>query len=126
MSMKIFACLFFGLVVTGCTDSSFSHYETLMKNELASGKRTDSLFFGIYFSMTSKQFFAHCWELNKQGIFTDGANNMYVLYRLKNNELKHAASMNFYPDFYQNKIYKMRVNFQYDAWAPWNKKLFAD
>ena len=51
---------------------------------------------------------------------------MYVLYKLKNNELKHPASMNFYPDFYQNKIYKMRVNFQYDSWAPWNKQLYAD
>jgi hypothetical protein len=126
-NMKVLICLFLIVfLVTSCTDSSFRQYETLMKNELESGKRSDSLFFGIYFGMTSKQFFAHCWELNKKGIFTDGENNMYVLYKLKNNELKHPASMNFYPDFYKNKIYKMRVNFQYDAWAPWNKQLYAD
>jgi hypothetical protein len=125
--MKAFIYLFFvALMVTNCTDSGFRQYETVMKNELASGKRTDSLFFGIYFGMTSKQFFGYCWELNKKGILTDGVNNMYVLYKLKNNELKHPASMNFYPDFYQNKIYKMRVNFQYDSWAPWNKQLYAD
>jgi len=51
---------------------------------------------------------------------------MYVLYKLINNELKQSASMNFYPDFYKKKIYKMRVNFQYDSWAPWNKQLYAD
>jgi hypothetical protein len=126
-AMKVLICLLFIVVmITSCTDSSFRQYETLMKNELASGKRTDSLFFGIYFGMTSKQFFGHCWELNRKGIFTDGVNNMYVLYKLKNNELQYPASMNFYPDFFQNKIYKMRVNFQYDSWAPWNKQLYAD
>lgn len=125
--MKVFICfLLIAFLITSCTDNGLKHYETLMKNELASGKRSDTLFFGIYFGMTGKQFFAHCWELNRKGIFTDGVNNMYVLYKLKNNQLKHPASMNFYPDFYQNKIYKMRVNFQYDGWAPWNKKLYAD
>jgi len=118
--------LLVAMMVANCTDSSLRQYEIVMKNELSSGKRTDSLFFGIYFGMSSKQFFGYCWELNKKGVFTDGVNNMYVLYKLKNNELKHPASMNFYPDFYQNKIYKMRVNFQYDSWAPWNKQLYAD
>jgi hypothetical protein len=34
--------------------------------------------------------------------------------------------MNFYPDFYENKIAVMRAGFQYDAWAPWNKAQFSD
>jgi hypothetical protein len=34
--------------------------------------------------------------------------------------------MNFFPDFYQNKIYHISVNYQYDGWAPWNKNLYAD
>ena len=34
--------------------------------------------------------------------------------------------MNFYPDFRQGKISKMRVSFSYDAFAPWNKQMFAD
>ncbi len=125
--MKLLFCLLpCAFFLANCTDSGFRQYETLMKNEIESGKRADSIFFGIFFGMTNKQFFTYCWEMNKKGIFTDGENNMYVLYKLKNNELKHRTSMNFYPDFYQNKIYKMRVNFQYDAWAPWNKQLYAD
>jgi len=34
--------------------------------------------------------------------------------------------MNFYPDFFNNKVAKMRVSFQYDAWAPWNRHLYSD
>ena len=35
--------------------------------------------------------------------------NMSVLYKL-DKELKHPASMNFYPDFNDSTICKMRVN----------------
>lgn len=94
--------------------------------ELAHGQRVDSLFFGIHLGMSSKQFYAHCWEMNKKGLFTDGENNTAVLYKLDNNELDHPASMNFYPAFYQDKLHNMRVTYNYDAWAPWNKHLFAD
>lgn len=34
--------------------------------------------------------------------------------------------MNFYPDFYENRIAVMRAEFHYDAWAPWNKAQFSD
>ena len=34
--------------------------------------------------------------------------------------------MNFYPDFYNNKVYHMRVTFEYNAWAPWNKAQYSD
>ena len=115
------------LLFSRCTrEDSFKQYEALLEKELSSGKRADSLFYGIYFGMTSKQFFGHCWEMNKKGLFTDGENNTAVLYRLHNNELQHPAAMNFYPKFYQDKVYKMQVTFTYDAWAPWNKHLFSD
>ncbi len=64
--------------------------------------------------------------MNKKGLFTDGKSNTAVLYRLNHNELKYDASMNFYPEMHKDKINKMSVSFQYDAWAPWNKHLFAD
>ena len=97
-----------------------------MKKELSTSKRTDSLFMGIYLGMKSIDFYVYCWQLNKKGLFTDGENNKAVLYKLDHNELKHPASMNFYPEFYNDKIYKMRAVFNYDAWAPWNKQLQAD
>ena len=92
-------------------DSDMDKYNRLVKKELAGNKRVDSIFFGIHFGMTQKNFFAHCWEMNKKGIFTDGNDargNMTVLYKL-DKELKYPASMNFYPDFKDSAIWKMRV-----------------
>jgi hypothetical protein len=100
-------------------------YRKTVKTELAKGTRVDSIFLGLHFGMTSKSFFGHCWELNKQGIIRDGKNNTMVNYRL-DSALKYAAEMDFYPDFYEDKIFKMRVEYHYKAWAPWNKMLFAD
>jgi hypothetical protein len=114
------------VIISFCSCSSAgSEYTELVKTELAKGRRVDSLFLGISFGMTSKTFFGYCWELNKKGIITDGANNTMVLYKI-DSALKYPASMNFYPDFYENKIFNMRVTFQYNAWAPWNKILFSD
>ncbi|MEO6720142.1 MAG: hypothetical protein ABIN67_07235 [Ferruginibacter sp.] len=109
----------------GCSSSGSEQYGKLVKKELARGKRVDSLFLGMRFGMTSKEFYGHCWELNKKGLLTDGNNNTAVLYKI-DKELKYPASMTFYPDFYENKIAVMRVSFQYNAWAPWNKGQFSD
>jgi hypothetical protein len=101
-------------------------YATLVDRELNSGKRVDSIFFDIRFGMTSKDFYMYCWNMNKKGIFTDGLNNQYVLYKPKEKDFRYRASMNFYPDFSKGRISGMRVLYQYDEWAPWNKHLFAD
>ncbi|HEX8277189.1 MAG TPA: hypothetical protein VF540_00785, partial [Segetibacter sp.] len=120
--------LFFVIIAyTSCKrDNSINQYNRLVKSELASNKRVDSIFFDIKFGMTGKEFFAYCWEMNKKGLFTDGQSNTAVLYRLNHNELKYPASMNFYPEMNKNQINKMMVTFQYDGWAPWNKHLFSD
>lgn len=122
---------FKGILVVLCLISVFScnsddrKYENVVASELSRGVRRDSLFQGIKLGMTSKEFYIHCWEMNKKGIFFAGPGNTTVLYKL-NKELKYPASMNFYPDFRQGKISKMRVSFSYDAFAPWNKQMFAD
>ena len=122
----VFIILF---VMIGCSeDSPTDKYNKLVKKELESNQRVDSVFFGIHLGMTQQRFFMHCWEMNKKGIFTDGndvTGNMTVLYKLPN-ELKYPASMNFYPDFQDSTIWKMRVYFHYDGWMPWNKSLGAD
>lgn len=111
--------------VCSCSSSGSEKYNKLVRKELAKGTRVDSLFLGLSFGMTSKTFFGYCWELNKKGIISDGSNNTMVLYKL-DSALKHPTSMNFYPDFVENKIANMRVTFQYNAWAPWNKDQFSD
>ena len=120
-------CLYVALIllIMACNAGKKKTYSELVKQELAKGIRQDSLFLGIFLGMSSKNFYGHCWELNKKGVIADGNNNTMVLYKSPLG-FKYPASMNFYPDFYEDKIAKMRVQYQYDGWAPWNKHLFAD
>lgn len=101
-----------------------SEYHRVVERELASGIRHDTLFFGFYFGMTSKEFYDHCWKMNKKGWFRQGATNQTVWAKVT--ELDHPAGMDFYPTFYKDTIVGMPVTFTYDSWAPWNKHLAAD
>ena len=115
--------LLFGVMVTGCTPKA--KYERLLKRELASGVRCDSIFMGIYLGMSQIDFYTHCWTLNKYGLIRQGGKNTTVEYKMRG-ELKYPATMNFYPTFVNSKIAEMPVDFMYTGWAPWNKKLSAD
>ncbi|MGB3779538.1 MAG: hypothetical protein WA960_14350 [Tunicatimonas sp.] len=122
--MKSEKNFFIGLLLSLTLSGCHSEYHQRVEAELATGVREDSLFLGITFGMSPKDFFAHCWELNRQGTIREGTQNMSVMREVS--ELKHPAVMNFYPDFYEDGIYEMPVTYVYKAWAPWNKKLFAD
>ncbi len=102
-----------------------SKYERTLKRELASGVRVDSLFMGLYLGMTDKDFYSHCWQLNRQGLIKQGSNNTTVQYITKN-ELRFPSTMDFYPVFHKGKIVEMPVKFTYTGWAPWNKDLSSD
>lgn len=117
--MIVISCSF----ISGC--SPRSKYERRLKHELASGIRNDSLFLGIYLGMPEKEFYQHCWKLNKKGLIKQGTSNTTAEYELKD-ELKYPAVMNFYPKFNDGKIFEMPVTFKYKGWAPWNKTLSAE
>ncbi|MBE9517807.1 MAG: hypothetical protein IMY68_04525 [Bacteroidetes bacterium] len=110
------------LIVGGCTPGKT--YERRLKRELASGIRYDSLFMGLSFGMSQKEFYEHCWDMNKDSIIKQGSANMSVQYDL-NEELEYPATMNFYPKFDSGKIVEMPVRFIYNGWAPWTKELSA-
>ena len=115
------AFVFAGLLLTGCQ----TEYEQMVERELASGERHDSLFFGLYLGMTADSFYKHCWKLNKTKKFKQGQFNTSVEYTM--DELEYPAVMNFYPTFNEDGVVaEMPVMFNYKAWAPWNKKLWAD
>ncbi len=113
-----------GLIVYGCS-SPRSKYEHRLKSELESGVRNDTLFLGMYFGMGEKEFYTHCWNLNKKGLIKQGPKNTTVERALEE-ELDYPATMYFYPKFYDGKIYEMPVSFVYNGWAPWNKKLSVE
>lgn len=121
MIIILISLLFF----TGCNQSPYKKYQALAKAGLASNHRVDSLFMGVSLGMTNREFFMHCWDMNKKGLFTDGESNTAVLYKLKDG-LKFPASMNFYPDFMNGRVSRMGVSFRYDGWAPWNKHMNSD
>lgn len=116
--MMIFASLIYGC-------SPKERYERKLKHELAKGIRYDSLFMGLFFGMSQKDFYLHCWNLNRQGLIKQGPGNTTVEYQLRN-ELKYPGIMNFYPGFVNGKIAEMPVKFAYSGWAPWNIKLSSD
>ena len=111
------------LLVNGCTPKT--KYDRMLKQELASGIRHDSLFMGLYLGMPVKEFYTRCWQLNMKGLIRQGTRNMTVAYQIKD-ELKYPASVDFYPEFTDGKISEMPVRYIYNGWAPWNKKLSAD
>lgn len=113
------------LFITSCQPSPLDQYQQLVKKE-AHSKKANDLFLNISLGMPSKDFYLHCWNMNKKGLFEDGANNTSVLYKLPDSLMKHPTDMYFYPEFHQGKISGMWVRFQYAGWAPWNKALASD
>ncbi len=111
------------IMTIGCIGSE---YDRLKNRELARNVRYDSLFLGIKFGMTRKDFFSHCWDLNKKGVLTQGPGNLSVQYKLDSSNLKSSAYLWFYPEFEDDKIVKMPMKITYQAWAPWNKQLSSD
>lgn len=107
----------------GCRQSPYDHMEA---KELARNVRYDSLFLGTHFGMLRKDFYTSCWELNKKGLITQGPGNLSVQYELDTTQLKSKAFMRFYPNFNNDTIHEMPVEFIYEAWAPWNENLSAD
>jgi hypothetical protein len=112
--------------LTACRDNGISVYESLVKQERKKNIKINDIFFGISLGMEAKDFYKHCWDLNRKGLFTDGIGNTSVNYKLVKNELKYPADMNFYPEFKNEKISSMGVLFQYAGWGPWTRELDAD
>ena len=85
----------------------------------------DSIFFNIYFGMSKQAFYDTCWLLNKKGNFIQGGNKLSVQHEITSG-LGMPVYMNFYPNFTEKGLYQMPVNYNYEAWAPWNKELDSD
>lgn len=111
------------LCVGGC--SKQSDYDRLVERELATGVVHNELFLGYELGMPRQAFYDHSWDLNRQGLVMQGPQNQTVQYEMED-DLPHSAKMFFYPDFQDDKIYRMRVRFLYDGWAPWNREMSSD
>lgn len=125
--MKARRLMFWSLIFTGVvmiTSSCQSEYEKMRSRELARGVRQDSIFFGMYMGMPSEDFFARCLELNRQHVLTNNTDGRKVQCYIKGEDPE--IIMNFYPNFKDNTIAEMPVEFHYPSWSPWNKDRWSD
>ena len=124
MKYIYFIILVIYLVLSAASCSDSSKYRSLVERELAKEVRNDSLLQGIKFGMSRREFFSHCWELNKKGLFKAGAGNTTVFFEMERN--KKTYYVNFYPKFIEDKIVELPVEYTYPAFAPWNPKYSLD
>lgn len=122
--MKRYLFIFPVLVImVAC--SPRQRYERMLNHELETGIRHDSLFQGLYLGMSARDFYVHCWNLNRQGLVRQGPENQTVAYQTRD-ELRFPATMEYYPLFVHDTIAEMPVKFSYNGWTPWNRKLSSD
>jgi len=112
------------VLLAGCNDDQ--GLDDVTRQELSRHEVHDELFLGTRFGQSQKQFFDHCRQLNKQGLFSQGAMGGQIAVDYQLDELVYPALMSFYPTFTDGKITSMEVRIKYKSWAPWNKHLYAD
>ncbi len=110
------------VALSSCTQHPYLEME---ERELSSGVRYDSLFLGIKFGMKNEEFFAQCWELNKQQLVKQGPGSGSVEYIISEG-VSSPIRLLFVPGFHDGQVYQMDMKFDYINWAPWNKKLTSD
>ncbi|MFT4568043.1 MAG: hypothetical protein ACI9FN_003011 [Saprospiraceae bacterium] len=119
---KFLIALMGSMILIQCSNDVRS-YEDLVVKEMSSGVVVDTLFHGIYFDMPAKDFYKHCWDMNKKGLLADGFGNSTAAFKLTG--MKADARFEFYPRFKDDKISAMPAFVHYNAWAPWNTEFSA-
>ena len=97
-----------------------SEYQKLKDTELTKGVVYDSLFAGLSFGMTQKQFYDYCWDMNEKGLFVNGTGSQ-VLYDVSQ-DFSRPTQLTFYPKYVNGKMLEMPLEFQYRDWALWNEE----
>jgi len=107
-----------------------SEYTRLVKNELSTGKRNDTIFFNLRFGNTRGEFFEICRDLNRRRVARQGPTNKNVQVMLNpkdTTETQKKIRMLFYGRFNSDNIMTgMDVTFSYDSWVPLNTDLNSD
>lgn len=98
-----------------------TEYDLVKEKELASGKIEEDLFLDIRFGMGRKEFYGTCWEHNKNGILVNGDHYLQIQYLPKVSSGKSVV-MNFYPEFEEDKLFFMPMEFGYTQWFPGNEE----
>ena len=107
-----------------------SDYTRMVEQELASGMIYDSLIFGMKMGQTRKDFYAVCWDLNKQKLISEGPGNLTAKYTEPEDVVKdklYRKEMLFYGIFDEKDTMRgMDMTYYYIAWSPWDKRFAVD
>lgn len=107
-----------------------SDYQQYVDREMASTTTQDSLIFGMRIGQTKKDFYAICWDLNKQKLIGQGTGNRtarYVADQDTTGDNLDAKEVLFYGIFDDNDIMQgMEMTYSYIAWSPWNRNKQSD
>jgi hypothetical protein len=119
--------LFIALV---STQSCKTEYEKVVESELSSGVVYDSLIHDLKIGLTKKEFYKHCWALNKSKAITAGSGNKYALFVIPVDTLdEHQDKINveFYGIFDEAEVMQgMEMKMEYYSWAPWLEQFHSD
>ena len=128
MKLKINNNLYIIIILIFGLSACESKYSKLVKRELTSNVKNDSLLLGLKFNQTKQDFFDICQELNYKKLIKQGPENRFAEYTIKSNNSKESSiQMLFYGIFdKQNIMTGLNMRFSYNAWAPWNKNLYAE
>ena len=80
------------VIILVSMQSCKTEYEKTVESELASGITYDSLILDLRVGQTKKEFYKHCWAMNKAMGITAGSGNKYAMYVLP------ADSTDIHPD----------------------------
>ncbi|MDG2371946.1 MAG: hypothetical protein P8L83_04980 [Flavobacteriaceae bacterium] len=115
------------VLITSCQ----SEYDRTVNREMSSGKNYTDLIFGLKLGQTQKDFYTHCWELNKKKLINQGPSNQFVRHVLDSVSPIYNPNYNmellFYGIFDDKKIMTgMKMRISYLGWDPVAKNLQKD
>ncbi len=127
LNLKITKSLFIVIICISIIGCNQSEYTKLIKSEMSKNIVHDTLFFGMNFGQSKREFFDKCWKLNAKGLVSHGPSNDFVRHDLPLKEgmdMTQSIRMLFYGIFNEEKIMTgMNLQYSYNAWSLWNKSL---
>ncbi|MBO0323733.1 hypothetical protein J0X14_15595 [Muricauda sp. CAU 1633] len=108
--------IFIGMVcLASCKKSDAERYVAFEKEQLQKGVVQDSLFLGLYFGMSKKEFREYCFEKNIQKQFWQGGRKNTAWVESKIEGMEYPAAINFYPSFTNDTITEMNASIYYNG-----------
>lgn len=106
----------FGLVLfSSCKKTEAEKYMAYEKEQLQKGVVQDSLFMGLYFGMSKKEFREYCFEKNIEKRFWQGGRKNMTWVESELEGLQLPAAINFYPNFTNDTITEIKAAIYYNT-----------